>query len=443
MIDKILIYFHINPAPFPYGYYKKSPYQMTLHSEYHNIKGDLFYSFRHQTYTDWSEESYFEILLNRIRYEISSIISPEVALKIRGDVVHVDWFMHSVLKGYINFIRSTTTGWWPEVGYERDVSQLNYGRLSWVGNVICFPFYHELLYSYCNKFNPSCSEIVRDCPPLLSLIAKLDNIFDPNIFKKENVTVGDIVNLSVFMFISILLALISQIVLYLLVIIVTVVIIRVLKIFDFFGWTPFKAYNPEDWDEYFLFNSLLASKILYIFVLIPYIFLDSFLIFIYILYHSFITFFYSWTIYIDAIHSLIFYMESISSWEKLEILLKLNEKSPLFITYTLIGFIISGALILITWFLHISQESKSFDRAAPYECGFEIFNDIKNTSIHVQWFIVANLFLIFELEILTMLPFFLAISEMSFISYVWFSIFFIILGIGFIYEWNKKSIDFV
>ena len=111
--------------------------------------------------------------------------------------------------------------------------------------------------------------------------------------------------------------------------------------------------------------------------------------------------------------------------------------------FLFIGILICIFFIYLTYLIHIKKKPLILNTVIPYECGYEIFhNYLKNNQIYVRWYIVSNLFLIFELEIFIMLPIFLTWFNLTFIHYFFFNIFFIILIIGYIYELFNKSFNF-
>ena len=79
-------------------------------------------------------------------------------------------------------------------------------------------------------------------------------------------------------------------------------------------------------------------------------------------------------------------------------------------------------------------------KLAPYECGFEAFGNTR-TTFDIRFYLVAILFIIFDLEIAFLFPWALGLSisgTFGFWSMMWFLL---ILAIGFIYEWKKGALE--
>ena len=77
---------------------------------------------------------------------------------------------------------------------------------------------------------------------------------------------------------------------------------------------------------------------------------------------------------------------------------------------------------------------------SPYECGFEAFEDSR-MKFDVRFYLVAILFIIFDLEIAFLFPWAVALNEIGMFGFVAMVIFLAILVIGFIYEWKKGALE--
>ncbi len=80
------------------------------------------------------------------------------------------------------------------------------------------------------------------------------------------------------------------------------------------------------------------------------------------------------------------------------------------------------------------------DKVSPYECGFEAFEDSR-TKFDVRYYLVAILFIIFDLEIAFLFPWAVALKEIGPVGFWAMMIFLSILVVGFIYEWKKGALD--
>jgi NADH-quinone oxidoreductase subunit A len=80
------------------------------------------------------------------------------------------------------------------------------------------------------------------------------------------------------------------------------------------------------------------------------------------------------------------------------------------------------------------------EKLSPYECGFEAFEDAR-MQFDVRYYLVAILFIIFDLEIAFIFPWALSLHEIGFFGFMAMMIFLAILLLGFIYEWMKGALD--
>ncbi|RYF36237.1 MAG: NADH-quinone oxidoreductase subunit A [Comamonadaceae bacterium] len=77
---------------------------------------------------------------------------------------------------------------------------------------------------------------------------------------------------------------------------------------------------------------------------------------------------------------------------------------------------------------------------SPYECGFEAFEDAR-MKFDVRYYLVAILFILFDLEIAFLFPWAVALKEIGPVGFWAMMIFLAILVVGFIYEWKKGALD--
>ena len=80
------------------------------------------------------------------------------------------------------------------------------------------------------------------------------------------------------------------------------------------------------------------------------------------------------------------------------------------------------------------------DKLSPYECGFEAFEDAR-MKFDVRYYLVAILFILFDLEIAFLFPWAIVLEEIGMFGFVAMMIFLGILVVGFIYEWKKGALD--
>ena len=77
---------------------------------------------------------------------------------------------------------------------------------------------------------------------------------------------------------------------------------------------------------------------------------------------------------------------------------------------------------------------------SPYECGFEAFEDAR-MKFDVRYYLVAILFILFDLEIAFLFPWAVALKEIGMTGFWAMMIFLGILVVGFAYEWKKGALD--
>ncbi len=80
------------------------------------------------------------------------------------------------------------------------------------------------------------------------------------------------------------------------------------------------------------------------------------------------------------------------------------------------------------------------EKNAPYECGFEAFEDAR-MKFDVRFYLVAILFIIFDLEIAFLFPWAVVLDEIGLFGLLAMGVFLSILVVGFIYEWNKGALE--
>ena len=87
-----------------------------------------------------------------------------------------------------------------------------------------------------------------------------------------------------------------------------------------------------------------------------------------------------------------------------------------------------------------SPKNPDPEKLSAYECGFEPFNDSR-MEFDVRFYLVAILFIIFDLEIAFLFPWAISLGTIGLYGYLSMLVFLFILTIGFIYEWKKGALD--
>jgi NADH-quinone oxidoreductase subunit A len=80
------------------------------------------------------------------------------------------------------------------------------------------------------------------------------------------------------------------------------------------------------------------------------------------------------------------------------------------------------------------------EKLSPYECGFEAFEDAR-MKFDVRYYLVAILFILFDLEIAFLFPWAVVINEIGFAGFLAMMLFLGILVVGFVYEWMKGALE--
>ena len=80
------------------------------------------------------------------------------------------------------------------------------------------------------------------------------------------------------------------------------------------------------------------------------------------------------------------------------------------------------------------------EKLSPYECGFEAFEDSR-MKFDVRYYLVAILFIIFDLEIAFLFPWAVVLDEIGMFGFLAMMAFLAVLVIGFIYEWKKGALE--
>jgi NADH-quinone oxidoreductase subunit A len=80
------------------------------------------------------------------------------------------------------------------------------------------------------------------------------------------------------------------------------------------------------------------------------------------------------------------------------------------------------------------------EKLSPYECGFEAFEDAR-MKFDVRYYLVAILFILFDLEIAFLFPWAVVLQEIGLFGFMAMVVFLAILVVGFVYEWMKGALE--
>ena len=97
-------------------------------------------------------------------------------------------------------------------------------------------------------------------------------------------------------------------------------------------------------------------------------------------------------------------------------------------------------LVLLALGLALGSGQKDAEKLSSYECGFEPFQDSR-IKFDVRYYLVAILFIIFDLEIAFLFPWAVSLDVVGAFGIVAMGIFLGVLVVGFIYEWKKGALE--
>ena len=108
----------------------------------------------------------------------------------------------------------------------------------------------------------------------------------------------------------------------------------------------------------------------------------------------------------------------------------------------LIFLFVAGGLsfLMIVASLIVGKQNPDKDKLAAYECGFDAFDDARH-KFDVRFYLVAILFIIFDLEIAFLFPWAVSLGSIGLLGFWSMMIFLAVLTVGFIYEWNKGALE--
>jgi NADH-quinone oxidoreductase subunit A len=110
--------------------------------------------------------------------------------------------------------------------------------------------------------------------------------------------------------------------------------------------------------------------------------------------------------------------------------------------FLIVGTVIGVAPVVFGWAgnLALGLHRPDPQKNSPYECGFEPFEDAR-MKFDVRYYLVAILFILFDLEIAFLFPWAVALNEIGLFGFLSMMLFLAILVVGFAYEWMKGALD--
>jgi NADH-quinone oxidoreductase subunit A len=108
------------------------------------------------------------------------------------------------------------------------------------------------------------------------------------------------------------------------------------------------------------------------------------------------------------------------------------------LVFIVIAAVVAGAAVALS--LLVAKQNPDAEKLSAYECGFDAFDDARH-KFDVRFYLVAILFIIFDLEIAFLFPWAVSLGDIGLFGFWSMVVFLGVLTIGFIYEWNKGALD--
>lgn len=105
-----------------------------------------------------------------------------------------------------------------------------------------------------------------------------------------------------------------------------------------------------------------------------------------------------------------------------------------------LGVAIAIAVIAVVASYIVARQKPDAQKASAYECGFDAFEDSRG-KFDVRFYLVAILFIIFDLEVAFLFPWAVSLSKIGLFGFWSMMAFLGILTIGFVYEWRKGALE--
>jgi NADH-quinone oxidoreductase subunit A len=107
--------------------------------------------------------------------------------------------------------------------------------------------------------------------------------------------------------------------------------------------------------------------------------------------------------------------------------------------FLMIAFGLSIFIIVIPFI--VNKRTNEKEKLSQYECGFEGIGSVVRSKFDIQFYLVAILFIIFDLEVAFLFPWAISLDQTGVFGFWSMFTFLVILTIGFIYEWKKGALE--
>jgi NADH-quinone oxidoreductase subunit A len=108
------------------------------------------------------------------------------------------------------------------------------------------------------------------------------------------------------------------------------------------------------------------------------------------------------------------------------------------VIFIALAMVIGGALLVAPFV--VAHSNPDSEKVSTYECGFNAFDDSR-MRFDVRFYLVAILFIIFDLEVAFLFPWAVVFGELGWFGFWSMMIFLGVLTVGFVYEWNKGALE--
>jgi NADH-quinone oxidoreductase subunit A len=115
----------------------------------------------------------------------------------------------------------------------------------------------------------------------------------------------------------------------------------------------------------------------------------------------------------------------------------LREYFPILVFLAIAG-AVSAAMVTASFLA--ARQRPNTEKLSPYECGFDPFDDAR-IRFDVRYYLVAILFIIFDLEVAFLFPWAVSLGDIGMFGFWSMVVFLAVLTIGFIYEWKKGALE--
>ncbi|BCX19048.1 MAG: NADH-quinone oxidoreductase subunit A [Geminicoccaceae bacterium] len=105
-----------------------------------------------------------------------------------------------------------------------------------------------------------------------------------------------------------------------------------------------------------------------------------------------------------------------------------------------LGIAVGLALVIVLASFLVAPQRPDAEKLSAYECGFEPFGDARQ-RFDVRFYLVAILFIIFDLEVAFLFPWAVALGDIGLFGFWSMVVFLAVLTVGFIYEWQKGALE--